>query len=306
VFHARISHPTLSLEPHRVEFLWVRWFLLIDHGQSGSTKMRLERLQYLDGPSAFGFVDPSEVIRGCHLMPVFHRGCTRELLGPSLYRDSSEGDWASYYVGRKRFKLNRKTHNRYKDLGRIFGHDCEMWVPPLDVIQVGMACDPNHDPALFSLEDNLLYKVFLRLAQTAPDVIDHLNEINMQAEPHRGETLRAISRSINQGCKGACSDDVKGCKAALREWVCDWVPPLPTKKSKARFSHEKTGKLLLPVRQVWNKDTQIKCLNHEINCSPDALCRLLFANEEDDTVGFLKHELIVKQAARHYNGLNPC
>ncbi|KAL1684855.1 hypothetical protein GGG16DRAFT_129726 [Schizophyllum commune] len=118
VFHARISHPTLSLEPHRVEFLWVRWFLLIDHGQSGSTKMRLERLQYLDGPSAFGFVDPSEVIRGCHLMPVFHRGCTRELLGPSLYRDSSEGDWASYYVGR--VFVDRDIMMRYLGVG--IGH----------------------------------------------------------------------------------------------------------------------------------------------------------------------------------------
>ncbi|KAI5896414.1 uncharacterized protein SCHCODRAFT_01150321 [Schizophyllum commune H4-8] len=117
VFHARISHPTLSPEPRRVEFLWVRWFSLIDHGQSGPTKMRLERLQYLDGPSAFGFVDPSEVIRGCHLMPVFHRGRTRELLGPSLYRDSSEGDWASYYVGRF---VDRDMMMRYLGVG--IGH----------------------------------------------------------------------------------------------------------------------------------------------------------------------------------------
>ncbi|KAI5896413.1 uncharacterized protein SCHCODRAFT_02614781 [Schizophyllum commune H4-8] len=209
-------------------------------------------------------------------------------------RSASASSSEAEILDPKRFKLDSKTHNRYKDLGRIFGRDCEMWVPPLDVIRVGMARDPNHDPALFSLEDNLLYNAFLRLAQTAPDVIDHLNEINMQAEPRRGNTLRAISRSINQGRKGARGDDVKSCKAALRDWVCDWVPPLPTKKSKAGFSHEKTGKLLSPVRQVWNEDTRIKCLNHEIDCSPDALCRLLFANEEDDTVGFLKHELLVK------------
>jgi hypothetical protein len=51
--------------------------------------------------NAFGFLDPSFVIRGCHLIPAFAEGRSDTLLrrGPSLARSEQEADdWAFFYV----------------------------------------------------------------------------------------------------------------------------------------------------------------------------------------------------------------
>ncbi len=54
---------------------------------------------------AFGFLDPSLVLRGCHLLPAFADGKTTELLTMSTCsvteaRTSGEkDDWVNYYVG---------------------------------------------------------------------------------------------------------------------------------------------------------------------------------------------------------------
>jgi len=51
---------------------------------------------------AFGFLDPSLVVRGCHLIPVFADGRTSELLATPHTAARLPGkidDWAAYYVG---------------------------------------------------------------------------------------------------------------------------------------------------------------------------------------------------------------
>ena len=52
----------------------------------------------------FGFLDPSLVVRGCHLIPSFIDGKTGDLLraeGSSWgWVDGKEDDWASYYMSR--------------------------------------------------------------------------------------------------------------------------------------------------------------------------------------------------------------
>ena len=59
------------------------------------TTKRLHRLEFVpesadDDP--FGFVDPSDVLRGCHIIPAFVYGQTDELLRPSLVRNE-HGSW---------------------------------------------------------------------------------------------------------------------------------------------------------------------------------------------------------------------
>ena len=53
-----------------------------------------------DSP-AFGFVDPSDVLRGVKLIPAFKYGKTAELLLHSTTRVKEDGndDWAVFYVG---------------------------------------------------------------------------------------------------------------------------------------------------------------------------------------------------------------
>lgn len=106
VFHAMVQYTgpgSRSIDPQRMEFLWVRW-LGRDLGHAGGWKAQhLHRVGFVDGSdtSAFGFLDPQAVIRGVHLIPAFAYGRTRELLPPSsLGRVLSEDDedWQKFYV----------------------------------------------------------------------------------------------------------------------------------------------------------------------------------------------------------------
>lgn len=89
----------------RFEILWVRWFGR-DSGQTrvGWEGKCLDRVGYIpDEVGAFGFIDPSWVLRGIHLIPAFHGGrTTRYLSAPSEAADveNSSTDWDYYYVNR--------------------------------------------------------------------------------------------------------------------------------------------------------------------------------------------------------------
>ncbi|TFY53731.1 hypothetical protein EVG20_g9986 [Dentipellis fragilis] len=82
---------------------------------------KLDRIGFVpeDDPSgAFGFLDPGQVLRACHLIPAFAYGLTTDLLGPSKMRDSVlKGDWTNYYVSRF---VDRDMMMRY--LGWGVGH----------------------------------------------------------------------------------------------------------------------------------------------------------------------------------------
>lgn len=88
----------------RFDVLHVRWFgrNLQADAQGGWKAKRLHRIGFLPAgsPDAFGFLDPTQVIRGVHLIPRFAGGRTVEYLGPSIIRKQSEGneDWVNYYV----------------------------------------------------------------------------------------------------------------------------------------------------------------------------------------------------------------
>jgi hypothetical protein len=86
-----------------MEFLWVRWFGTVEGHKHGPKVARLPKIGFLPetDDSAFGFLDPSFVIRSQHLIPVFTDGRTSELLTAqnSLGRSYGEvDDWAAFYV----------------------------------------------------------------------------------------------------------------------------------------------------------------------------------------------------------------
>jgi hypothetical protein len=94
----------------RMEFLWVRYLEVLENVpvQNGWSAARLDRLTFrsmrLDG--AFGFVDPEQVIRACHLIPRFCNGKAQptSICGPSARPLSAfardHEDWKEYYVNR--------------------------------------------------------------------------------------------------------------------------------------------------------------------------------------------------------------
>jgi hypothetical protein len=106
VFHAHVFHvgpAAQNRSKQYMEFLWVRWFGTVPGYRYGPNVARLPKIGFVDGmdESAFGFLDPSLVIRGCHLVPVFADGRTSDLLtiANSIARPVSEtDDWAAFYV----------------------------------------------------------------------------------------------------------------------------------------------------------------------------------------------------------------
>ncbi|KAG1770570.1 hypothetical protein EV702DRAFT_926507, partial [Suillus placidus] len=88
--------------PQSIEVLWVRWLGVEPQYHWGFREGCLPKIGFIpDSPAAFGFIDPSLVIRACHLIPAFASHCTNDLLrhGPSAARLPGEvDDWASFYV----------------------------------------------------------------------------------------------------------------------------------------------------------------------------------------------------------------
>jgi hypothetical protein len=105
IFHTNVIY-TGGEEPdynaRRVEFLWVRWF---EYDGSRSVRWDECKLDSVHLPpmateGAFGFVDPSNVLRSCHVIPAFAKGRVH-LDGVGLSRIARDAeDWSCYYVNR--------------------------------------------------------------------------------------------------------------------------------------------------------------------------------------------------------------
>jgi len=107
IFHAQVLHTGPDARNHSVqhmEFLWVRWFGMEPGYRSGFKAAKLPKIGFVPetDESAFGFLDPSLVIRSCHIVPAFAAGRTNDLLStmtPTAARPLNEtSDWANFYV----------------------------------------------------------------------------------------------------------------------------------------------------------------------------------------------------------------
>jgi len=60
----------------RMDFLWVRWFGEEPGYRSGFRRARLPKIGFVESSDefAFSFVNPADVVRGCHLIPAFNAG----------------------------------------------------------------------------------------------------------------------------------------------------------------------------------------------------------------------------------------
>jgi hypothetical protein len=101
IFHVFVSDTNGgSMLEKRMDILWVRWFGIAGDWVGGWQGKRTLRLGYVPGiEDGFGFVDPSEVVRGCFLLPVREFTHTRDLLDPpsSLASDHPvKGDYRYY------------------------------------------------------------------------------------------------------------------------------------------------------------------------------------------------------------------
>lgn len=106
IYHANVIYVgpgMLDYQPHRIEFLWVRWYrnVGVEHA-TGWDSRKLDCVQILPVSTghAFDFIDPSDVLRNAHIVPAFSKGkCYRDGKGLSLLAQDSS-DWTEYFVNR--------------------------------------------------------------------------------------------------------------------------------------------------------------------------------------------------------------
>jgi len=102
IFHANVTYVGPGMVDYcsrRVDFLWVRWYQYVEEG-AGWDVSRLDRVCFppMADKHAFGFVDPDDVLRGCHMIPQFSHG-PRHLDGSGISRCAHDAtDWHFYYV----------------------------------------------------------------------------------------------------------------------------------------------------------------------------------------------------------------
>ncbi|KAF8189081.1 hypothetical protein K438DRAFT_2144948, partial [Mycena galopus ATCC 62051] len=145
IFHTEVLHTgekSRYNSSQRMEFLWVRWFGMEPNYRSGFKAARLPKVGFVpeEDPSAFGFLDPSLVLRACHLVPAFAGGRTSMLLktiSPTAARPLGEiDDWANFYVT---MWVDRDMFMRY--LGGGVGHISHASALPADDL------DMDEEPA---------------------------------------------------------------------------------------------------------------------------------------------------------------
>lgn len=91
---------TPDYTPQRFNFLWVRWFKRVSPGSWRAH--RLERISFppMADESSFGFLDPNDVVRACHVIPAFSFGVRYpDSQGLSVSAQDS-ADFCQYYIGR--------------------------------------------------------------------------------------------------------------------------------------------------------------------------------------------------------------
>jgi hypothetical protein len=104
VYHANVVYVgpgMVNYQPHWMESLWVQWYGYVETAAGwDSHKLDCVWFPCVTREDVFGFVDPSDVLRSCHIIPAFSKGkLHQDGIGSSrLAKDSSS--WAAYYINR--------------------------------------------------------------------------------------------------------------------------------------------------------------------------------------------------------------
>ena len=88
-----------------MDFLWVHWFGEVPGYRSGFRRACLPIIGFVESSDefAFSFVDPANVVHGCHLIPAFDAGWSADLLPWSCsiarcLNPEDINDWLNFYV----------------------------------------------------------------------------------------------------------------------------------------------------------------------------------------------------------------
>jgi len=202
IYHANVIYTgpgATSYSPRRMEFLWVRWYERLTEGSWNT--FTLERLGFpsMANEDSFGFLDPSDVVRSCHITPAFWTGMRhRDRQGLSrCVRDSQ--DWHNYYVNRCAVPLTiaretTKLKVRFVDrdmlirfhpglgVGHVYAHPTAPITVSLETMRENRPHAHDHGNIRTVHADSL------DLEQNGPDAINSAaHPVNVDSEPEEDE-----------------------------------------------------------------------------------------------------------------------
>lgn len=100
IHHVNVIRVGNVYESRRFEFLFVRWYELVQSHTWSTHNLGRVRFIPLESSDAFGFVDPAMVLRACHIIPAFSRGQRNPSECGISPIAGDHQDWREYYVNR--------------------------------------------------------------------------------------------------------------------------------------------------------------------------------------------------------------
>jgi hypothetical protein len=102
IFHVNVVYVgpgMINNTPTRFDFLWVRWYERVP--PEGQFHLDVLSFPPVARSASLGFVDPADVLRACHVVPIeFKEGFRhKDRMGLSKFCKDGE-DWKQYFVGR--------------------------------------------------------------------------------------------------------------------------------------------------------------------------------------------------------------
>ena len=103
-YHANVIYTGPGMRNYAArsfDFLWVRWYTVVD-STSGWKSSTLDTVRFppMHEDTSFGFVDPCDVLRGCHIIPAFGKGKRKERNANVSRCAEDTKDYLLYFVGR--------------------------------------------------------------------------------------------------------------------------------------------------------------------------------------------------------------
>lgn len=104
IYHVNVVYQgqgSLDRKPRRFDVLWVRWFKELEDEKAWS-EGQLDRLCFhpLDNPVAVDFLDPTHVLRACHVIPRFSLGQVEDCPPEYSRLAKASDDWEEYMINR--------------------------------------------------------------------------------------------------------------------------------------------------------------------------------------------------------------
>ncbi|KAH7923641.1 hypothetical protein BV22DRAFT_1105998 [Leucogyrophana mollusca] len=159
-----------------------------------------------------------------------------------------------------------------------------------------MGEQPEDPEESFTVQERREHAAFRSLLK----IIPYSEERMMEASE---DEIIIMAELIQKGANGARSDDTKGIKSAVIDWITPkgqaLTPYLPRNTKSVRgFNHERTGALLCPAGLDWsNQEIKAKLINGQIQVAGDQWPLMLYANytydPEDPWNGLLRSGLLV-------------